>query len=316
MKQFQNILVVAGGKDGGVAAGHRAAVLAEQNSAKVTIVDVVEPLPPLLDFPGILQEEMHEELVTHKLAELQLLAEPLREKHVDVDCKLLQGTPAEQIIGQVVAGGHDLLVKTAEEPEGVFQRLFGTTGQRLMRKCPCPVWIIKAGAEQRFHRILAAVDPRPLDQERDSLNIKILELATSLAAADGSELHVVYVWPHWTDWAVPQPDGLRPGDMERAKREIETLQEQMLSKTIAKVRDAGQIDHKHLLKGKPGDEIARLAEELKIELLVMGTVCRTGLAGFVIGNTAERVLDHVNCSVLAIKPDKFVAPVNIECQED
>lgn len=316
MERFQNILVVAGGKDGGVAAVHRASVLAEHNSAKVTIVDVVAPLPPLVDFPGTLQEEMHQELVTEKLAELQLLAEPFRAKHLDVDCKLLQGTAAEQIIGQVVAGGHDLLVKTAEEPAGVFERLFGTTGRRLMRKCPCPVWIIKAGAEQRFHRILAAVDPKPLDQERDPLNIKILELATSLAEVDESDLHVVYVWPHWSEWTVPQPDGPRPGDVERMKREIESVQKKMLSKTIARFRDAGQIDHVHLLQGKPGEEISRLAEGLKIELLVMGTVCRTGLAGFVIGNTAERVLDQVNCSVLTIKPDKFRAAVHLECQED
>lgn len=61
-------------------------------------------------------------------------------------------------------------------------------------------WIFKAGSEKRFHRILAAVEPKPLDQERDPLNIKIVELATSLAEADGSELHVVYVWPQWCGW--------------------------------------------------------------------------------------------------------------------
>lgn len=308
MKRFHNILVVAGGKDGGERAAARAALLAEKNSAKVTIVDVVEPLPPLLEYPGTLQEEMHQKIVTQKLAELTVLAEPLREKGIDVERKLLQGTAAEQIIGQVVADGHDLLIKTAEEPPGPFQRLFGTTGRRLLRKCPCPVWIIKGGAQQRFRRILAAVDPKPLDHPREPLNIKILELATSLAESDGSELHVVYVWPHWTEWAVPQPNGIQTGDMERMKREIEHAQEKMLSKLIAPYRDAGQIDHIHLLKGIPGDKIAHLAEELNIELLVMGTVCRTGITGFLIGNTAERVLDQVHCSVLTVKPGKFVAP--------
>jgi nucleotide-binding universal stress UspA family protein len=46
-----------------------------------------------------------------------------------------------------------------------------------------------------------------------------------------------------------------------------------------------------------------------VELLVMGTVCRTGVAGFLIGNTAEGVLDQINCSVLTLKPEGFKTPV-------
>ena len=46
--------------------------------------------------------------------------------------------------------------------------------------------------------------------------------------------------------------------------------------------------------------------------VVMGTVCRTGLAGFFIGNTAESVLQQVNCSVLVLKPEGFVSPVKLE----
>jgi nucleotide-binding universal stress UspA family protein len=316
MKRFQNILVVTEGMDGGVAAVKRAADLADQNSAKITLVDVVDPLPPLLEFPGILQDEMHRSLVEDTFTKLERLAKPLRETGIEVDCKVLQGTPAEQIVGQVVAGGHDLLIKTADESPGAYGRLFGTTCRRLMRKCPCPVWIIKAGSEQRFHRVLAAVDPRPPDQERDPLNIKILELATSLAEANDSELHVVYVWPYWARWLSPQPDGLHEGDVDKMEHEVETLQDKMLSVLIAPFRNAGQIDHVHLLKGKPGDEIAKLTEELSIELLVMGTICRTGIIGFLIGNTAERALDQVKCSVLTIKPDTFVPPVETQCQGD
>jgi nucleotide-binding universal stress UspA family protein len=47
----------------------------------------------------------------------------------------------------------------------------------------------------------------------------------------------------------------------------------------------------------------------KIDLLVMGTICRTGIPGFIIGNTAEKVLDTINCSVLTVKPVGFVSPV-------
>ena len=50
-------------------------------------------------------------------------------------------------------------------------------------------------------------------------------------------------------------------------------------------------------------------QKLEIDILVMGTVCRTGIPGFIIGNTAERVLDAVDRSVLTVKPEGFVSPV-------
>jgi nucleotide-binding universal stress UspA family protein len=65
----------------------------------------------------------------------------------------------------------------------------------------------------------------------------------------------------------------------------------------------------HLVKGEPSDAIVYLVRKLRIDLLVMGTVCRTGIPGFIIGNTAERVLDTVDCSVLTVKPEGFVSPV-------
>jgi len=62
-------------------------------------------------------------------------------------------------------------------------------------------------------------------------------------------------------------------------------------------------------EGDAAEAIQRLVRKLEIDLLVMGTVCRTGIPGFLIGNTAERVLDVVDCSVLVVKPVGFVSPV-------
>jgi universal stress protein E len=68
----------------------------------------------------------------------------------------------------------------------------------------------------------------------------------------------------------------------------------------------------HLLKGEPEEVISEVAENLDVELVVMGTVSRSGLAGFLIGNTAERILQSLDCSVLAVKPQGFVSPVTLQ----
>ncbi len=305
MQRFRNILLLMGGKDGGKKAVARAAELAQRNSAKLTLVSVVDELPQVAYAPDSEAEKSHRELVAEQLSKLGRTAESLRAVGIATSFMVLQGTPAERIVSEVYNSGYDLVIKTANEPEGVFRRLFGTTARRLLRTCPCPVWVIKATEEQRFRKILAAVDPRPLGQDRDPQNIKILDLATSLAITDQSELHVVYVWPHRTD-----PPIVHQHAESSAKPHMGDggdLQQSMLAALIKPHQEARQIDHVHFRKGNPGHEIAKLAEELKVELLVMGTVCDTSMKDFFIGNTAERVLDQVDCSVLTVKPDDFVA---------
>ena len=46
----------------------------------------------------------------------------------------------------------------------------------------------------------------------------------------------------------------------------------------------------------------------------MGTVGRTGIPGLLIGNTAETILQQVDCSVLAIEPPGFVTPVTLDAR--
>lgn len=55
----------------------------------------------------------------------------------------------------------------------------------------------------------------------------------------------------------------------------------------------------------------KFVEENGVDLVIMGTLARSGVLGMLIGNTAEEVLDRIQCSVLALKPKGFVSPVRI-----
>ena len=65
----------------------------------------------------------------------------------------------------------------------------------------------------------------------------------------------------------------------------------------------------HLLNGDPGLVIPELVKQQDIDLIVMGTIARTGIPGMLMGNTAECLLHRVGCSILAIKPDGYFSPV-------
>lgn len=58
--------------------------------------------------------------------------------------------------------------------------------------------------------------------------------------------------------------------------------------------------------------IPKLAQAKEVDLIVMGTVSRAGIAGLLIGNTAEKVLRRVDCSMLTVKPEGFISPVKLE----
>ena len=68
----------------------------------------------------------------------------------------------------------------------------------------------------------------------------------------------------------------------------------------------------HFLKGEEKELIPATVRSVQPDLLIMGTVGRTGIPGLFIGNTADSVLRQVSCSVLAIKPDGFISPVKLD----
>ncbi len=70
-----------------------------------------------------------------------------------------------------------------------------------------------------------------------------------------------------------------------------------------------QAKNVHMLKGSADFVLPTFVVEQRVDLVVMGTVARRGAPGWMIGNTAEQMLDRIDCSLLAMKPDGFVCPI-------
>lgn len=93
-------------------------------------------------------------------------------------------------------------------------------------------------------------------------------------------------------------------DVAKAKRS----HEQALQMLIDEAGISGEMVIHHL-HGKPDDKIPECVDSSDIDVLVMGTLARTGIAGFVIGNTAENILQSISCSLVAMKPEGFISPI-------
>jgi nucleotide-binding universal stress UspA family protein len=98
------------------------------------------------------------------------------------------------------------------------------------------------------------------------------------------------------------------GALLEQTRQARSEQLDELVTSSAPVLDGVDV-HVELVKGQARQLLPDLVISHKIDLVVMGTVCRTGLKGLIIGNTAEKVLNELTCSVLAVKPDGFESSV-------
>ena len=196
------------------------------------------------------------------------------------------------------------MVITPKGHGGFSEMLFGTTTMHLMRKCPCPVWAIIPGQPERFSSILAAVDFDPSNSENDALNARIMEMALSLARMHKSEIHVI----HALHFAIK---GLRMPRIavHEISSEMQKNHEKWFHELVKKHIPKAARDQIHFLEGEAVSVIPKFVKERRIDLIVMGTIARTGIPGLFIGSTAEKLLHRVTCSVLAVKPPGYLSPL-------
>lgn len=319
MQRFKNIMCVLTrlGDQHHVLA--RSVSLGESNQARLRVVMVAEKISVGMGIPegGPISEELQSALLRDSEELLENAVRPFRDR-VDIDTSVLVGTPFLEVIREVLRSKQDLVVKTAENPEWL-DRLFGSDDMHLLRKCPCPVWLLTPGAPTRFRNILAAVDvndDQPLREleVQQALNDQVLQLSASLAAAERAKLHVGHAWDE-IDASSLRGRLLSGLDMhlnhynETVRQHRQENLDRLLQRLTPGLRSDNLDIQTHLVKGAPREAIPSLASAVEADLVVMGTVARTGIPGFIVGNTAEMILSQVNCSVLAVKPPGFTSPV-------
>jgi len=286
----------------------RAAALAEKNRAKILAVSVLEPIPGVTQI--LLGRERTEQFFSDRHSELQA--------ELDADLNTLglgkiplqirHGDTAIETIRFVLQERCDLLLKGRDKPK--TGATITVTDRKLLRKCPVPLLLLKKVAKRKFTRILAAVDPDPSQQSRLHLHRDVLKLATSLAERENAVLDIIHAWDTFAAATLQGPRfKLTEEEIRELADEERKMRKSWLEDMVAPYDTADLRIEKHLLQGPPSQVILDFAKRRKSDLVVMGSVARSGLPGLLIGNTAEQVLDRLNCSTLTIKPADFHCPV-------
>lgn len=305
MKRFKHILVgidlSAGDRLVGEAlatpseyAVKQALWLAALNGARVTFLYSLDVCPRA---QRMLLEAQDEHTVVDDAREsLSTLVGEAEKLGVTASYKLAMGHGWIEVIGQVLKFNHDLVVVGTRNGPAVSRILFGSTGMKLLRKCPCPVWITKPSESECIDSVLVAHDLSPV-------GALALQLGASISELQHSALHVLHI-----------VECMKYADVRALDNGSATLS---VRKSIAHSQISAELQafkftatpRITIEEGDPAELILKYIDDHRIELLTMGTIARSGIGGVITGNTAERLLPRIPCSVLAVKPSDFVSPI-------
>lgn len=309
MKRFKNILYVLEEdsihrQDG----AYKVAELARLNDANVTVI-FAEKHKFLDDLSRrfSVYEKLHREIIAEQRHNLDNFLKNAHWDGLAVQADYSEAVDFITIIRQVMSKGYDLVIKDATLEQGI-----DPLSMRLVRKCPCPVWVMKYGSTH-FKRILAAVDVGEKRPETLALNKKIIEIAHSLAQREDGKAYYLHSW-RWEHEAMLRGPRFKLPD-EEAQKIKSTIYNERKTDLLSLLQNNHihfEKEQLHLREGISSDIIQQTIEDLDIDVVVMGSVARSGIPGLLIGNKAEKLLNSINRTVLTVKPDGFQTPVTME----
>ena len=169
--------------------------------------------------------------------------------------------------------GVEAVIKASHKHSATQRLLKKSSDWTLIRQCECPVLLVKDRPTGERRIVLAAVDLRGEKDHYEEINANILDFCRRYVGAENAELHFVNAHKDLSS----RPD---KGSMKRACG--------VASENV------------HIKMGEPSKVIVKTADELGANLVVIGNSARSGFSAAVNHNTAEKILDELECDLLAI----------------
>ena len=197
----------------------------------------------------------------------------------------------------------DLVIKGTHQHH-LVDKIFTHTDWNMIRHCPAPVMLVKSAAPWKHNRVLASIDATSMDSSHQRINDNILAFAEHLSDHFETDLHLVNAYPDVDIAFAMVPEINAPDDVQKHI----SSQHHEACNALAEHYSV-QPNHIHIMEGDTTGIVPEIAEAIEADLLVAGSVGRDGLAGVIVGNTSEELVDKINGDIVIIKPSDGVASV-------
>jgi nucleotide-binding universal stress UspA family protein len=215
--------------------------------------------------------------------------------------------PAEKIVDYAEQKNISLIVMATHGRTGIKRWTLGDTANKVARTAKCPLLLIRAAAgvseSVKLEKVLV-----PLDGSRPAETVlPYIENMASRLKAKTSLLSVVELLYHlypYSDQAgyfsssgvikVPYNEREMQPAKEVAEKYINTVNEKLVSEGI---------ETNYILRiGSPADEIIKVEDEMRPDMVVMATHGHSGFGRFDHGSITDKVLHAGNAPLLLVRP--------------
>lgn len=277
----------------------RAIDLAHQFNSKVTVVS--NTYESFMDFipssSAIDKELIKAEALKHNKEGLKELVNKIDVKNIDLNYEILWSKNYHNSLSELINNrDFDLVVKTTRNHSALEKILFTPTDWHLLRDTQTNILFVKKDNWPAKTSVLGAININD-DEKHRELNKKIILTTVELSEANQSKANILNVFP----WPMVKFDKFNHlFDGKDLFLEIKNKHSNAVNRFVNNVsKISGKIIIAEGLE--PEETIPKMVKSSHSNLLVIGTVGRKGIKAVMLGNTAEKILDEIECEVLVVK---------------
>ena len=247
------------------------------------------------------------ERVEQRRRQLWALAEDMKDTGLSVRARVEWDSPVyEGIVREALRQQAALVVVESGHKSAADRLLLARTDTKLIATCPCPLLLIRSKRAYAAHpRVVAAVDPMHTHAKPAILDDAIVAAAADVSNALSGELHLFHARVPWATAAHqlrgPQwvPDVVKDENHAAYEQHVESLMAELaLRHNLSTMR-------MHLTDGDAAECLGSFMRCDSVDIVAIGALSRSFVQRIMVGNTARRLLDQLDCDVLIVKQPEF-----------
>jgi nucleotide-binding universal stress UspA family protein len=294
---IKNILCAIDHSPSSLQAFGYAIALAKWQSARLTLLEVIEEAPP----PGVTRapksDSVPNETRTAVERDLRCVLTARRVSDVKVDIVVRKGKVVQEILAQAKTGRSDLVVIGSHGREGVQRLVLGSVAEKVLRLATCPVLTIRSGvklARRSRSPFVTILCPTDFSVAAN----KAVAYAKRLAQEADAKLILMNA----VEW--PFGEAVMSGAVAALRKSIESNASEALTRLLPRPASNGPRTQAIVTTGKASAAIIKVARARSVDLIVMGVSGRGALDVALLGSTTHHVIREGAWPVLTVRTVK------------
>lgn len=229
-------------------------------------------------------------------AAVQYAVDEATKRAIPVEPFIEFGIPAVEIVKKSEEIGAKAIILGSIGRSGVSLWLVGSVAERVIKLAHCPVIVVRKSEHEeegtRFGNMLIATDG-------SAANESAVRSGLRLASRLGMKVSTI---------SINDIREISRTNADDARAELNDISKEAVTRVIHQGAILGLNVDPIIEDGVPHKEIAERSSEY--DLVVIGTLGRTGLTDMRVGSVAEKVIRYAKCPVMVVRASEVFVPLD------